>query len=233
MKGPREREQPAEAAGCRPSLKKQAVKDIASGNLLVPNAGGRLQGHGRSTGSRSARPAGSSAAARHAAAGQYGRATGGLPKGSSAPDKGRHGDRSGISIVISGSLMPPPYKRVGRCIYCPATVYSEDDPTRKLGDEHIIPLQIRGTVVLPEASCKACEAITSGLESKIAPLYSPGKYHLGIRGRKSRKERASLPFQDEHGRTQEKIESPAIPVRYLAFNMIFWEFCWAWNLATK
>jgi len=48
--------------------------------------------------------------------------------------------------------MPPPYQPVGRCIYCPATAYAADEPDHKLGDEHIIAAQIRGTLILPEAS---------------------------------------------------------------------------------
>lgn len=62
--------------------------------------------------------------------------------------------------------MSPRYAPVGRCIYCGGTSYSEAHPGRRLGDEHIIPLQLRGTLVLPEASCKACEVITSRLLKK-------------------------------------------------------------------
>lgn len=90
--------------------------------------------------------------------------------------------------------MPPPYAPAGRCIYCGSVVYSEDEPDRKLGEEHIIPLQLRGRLVLPEASCQACERLTTGFETKVTPLYEQGRYHLGITGRKRRKQRDHIPI---------------------------------------
>jgi hypothetical protein len=85
------------------------------------------------------------------------------------------------------------YKPVGRCIYCGETAYSENDLNRKLGEEHIIPLSLGGTLILPEASCQKCEAITSRIETACMPLYNPGRYHLGLRARKSKRERKKLP----------------------------------------
>jgi hypothetical protein len=59
------------------------------------------------------------------------------------------------------------YKPVGTCIYSG----SQDD----LRDEHIIPKALNGDWILPEASCRACEAITSKFEMKVlrGPLWLP------------------------------------------------------------
>ena len=48
---------------------------------------------------------------------------------------------------------------VGVCIYCGRT---ED-----LSDEHIIPLALGGRLVLPEASCSICAALTSAFEGSV------------------------------------------------------------------
>lgn len=48
---------------------------------------------------------------------------------------------------------------VGECIYCGAK--------NELSDEHIIPLALGGNLVLPDASCKKCAAITSRIERSI------------------------------------------------------------------
>src|SRR5271165_2543948 len=57
--------------------------------------------------------------------------------------------------------IPRKYEPIGRCIYCGAKRYTSNDPLAKLGDEHIIPLAFGGNLLLPEASCRACEKITS------------------------------------------------------------------------
>lgn len=48
---------------------------------------------------------------------------------------------------------------VGECIYCGST--------DKLTDEHIVPLALGGRLVLPDASCVVCAAITSAVERKV------------------------------------------------------------------
>jgi hypothetical protein len=75
--------------------------------------------------------------------------------------------------------MPMRYGPIGRCIYCLSDVYSEQEPHRKLGTEHIIAEGIGGELLLPEASCKRCEKITSGIETKcINALFNSGRPHL-------------------------------------------------------
>jgi hypothetical protein len=109
--------------------------------------------------------------------------------------------------------MPPPYDPVGQCIYCGATRYSDTEPDHKLGEEHIIPLAIRGQLVLPEASCQECEAITSGIETRCTALFDPGRYHLGIRGRKWKKEKTRFPLRiglGAHGVKVSKSDHPGV-----------------------
>jgi hypothetical protein len=57
----------------------------------------------------------------------------------------------------AGYVQEPPhlYPPVGRCIYC-------GDPP--IGDEHIVPSGLGGRWILPDASCKKCEGITSAIE---------------------------------------------------------------------
>jgi hypothetical protein len=56
-------------------------------------------------------------------------------------------------------LLTPPkvYPPIGRCIYCGGV---NDDLRR----EHIVPFGLAGNLILPKASCRACEAITGSIE---------------------------------------------------------------------
>lgn len=51
------------------------------------------------------------------------------------------------------------FPSVGYCIYCGST----DD----LRDEHVVPLALDGTLILPDSSCKACADMTSRLELEV------------------------------------------------------------------
>jgi len=75
---------------------------------------------------------------------------------------------------------------IGRCIYCAATQYS-DDPARQLGEEHVVPEGLGGTLALRFAACAHCEAAINIFEQPILKtiLYAPRVY-MGIR-RKRRK----------------------------------------------
>ncbi len=77
-----------------------------------------------------------------------------------------------------------PYEPAGRCIYCPAERYS-DDRDRPFGEEHIVSEGLDGTLILPDASCKRCETITSRAERAVLRhvLHAPRK-QLGIKGKK-------------------------------------------------
>ena len=82
--------------------------------------------------------------------------------------------------------MAKTYAPVGCCIYCGATEWSAQQ-SRKLGDEHIIPEGIGGRLVLPEASCKACEAITSAVELEwLRGAYHTARVQKGLGKKKAR-----------------------------------------------
>lgn len=54
------------------------------------------------------------------------------------------------------------YTPVGHCIYC-----DEDGITSTLRNEHIVPRALGGTLILPKASCKRCEGVTSYIEGAV------------------------------------------------------------------
>jgi hypothetical protein len=73
-----------------------------------------------------------------------------------------------FEVFFSGTLfLMRRYEPIGTCIYCGAV---ED-----LRDEHIIPKALNGGWILPKASCRSCEAITSKFEMKVlrGPLWLP------------------------------------------------------------
>jgi hypothetical protein len=79
---------------------------------------------------------------------------------------------------------------VGRCIYCPT---SEGVFTK----EHIVPEGIGGKMVLPKASCAACQKITSALEQKLlrGSNWRPNRARLQIKGKKKKKREPPAPTE--------------------------------------
>lgn len=78
------------------------------------------------------------------------------------------------------------YEPARRCIYCGI----EESSGEKLADEHIIPLSFEGNFVIPSASCRGCERITSAIEDHcVKALISTARPHLGIRGRQKKKKK--------------------------------------------
>jgi hypothetical protein len=67
-----------------------------------------------------------------------------------------------MAFITLATDPPIVYAPVGRCIYCSA------DGSAGLGDEHIIPYSLNGTQILPQASCRECERITSYLEGFVS-----------------------------------------------------------------
>src|SRR5947209_7136061 len=57
------------------------------------------------------------------------------------------------------------YQPVGRCIYCGST--------ESLGREHIIPLALNGTAVLPKSTCDGCTRITGEFEQDVLRALPP------------------------------------------------------------
>src|SRR5215469_14973766 len=98
---------------------------------------------------------------------------------------------------------PVNYPPVGRCIYCP------DDGSHGLGDEHIIPYALNGTLVLPSASCHACEGVTSYLDGFAArSVYYQVRTSARMRTRTKLPDEfpAILTYEDGH---EERIMVPA------------------------
>lgn len=97
-------------------------------------------------------------------------------------------------------MIPKTYPAVGCCIYCGTLAYSSGEPSKRLGDEHIIPLAFGGSLLLPEASCQRCEAVTSAIETHcIEQMIRDNREHLGLKARRHRKDRKHLPVTVDRG----------------------------------
>jgi hypothetical protein len=108
--------------------------------------------------------------------------------------------------------MPSPYMPVRKCVYCGSTRYSEKEPTRKLGDEHIIPLGFRGVEILRGASCEKHELATSQIENHcVRYLLRFARPHLGLRGRRSKQVPDTGPFSRAPQQRDVKIPTNAHP----------------------
>jgi hypothetical protein len=84
-----------------------------------------------------------------------------------------------IKIPAGGSTIS--FLPANKCIYCGTTEY-EPNSARPLGDEHIIPGGLGAALVLPHASCKAHERVTSGIEAKLfQQLFDPVRKHMSMR----------------------------------------------------
>lgn len=82
------------------------------------------------------------------------------------------------------------YAPFSHCIYCPP----EADIHAHLGDEHIIPLSFGGGRILPRASCRHHENITTRFENNcFKGMMETARHHMGLRGRQKQKNRDRLP----------------------------------------
>lgn len=76
---------------------------------------------------------------------------------------------------------------VGACIYCGAT--------ENLTDEHIIPFGLGGTLILPDASCKACATITGRFEGICQrTILGNLRVKAGLPTRRKKQRPKALPF---------------------------------------
>jgi hypothetical protein len=70
---------------------------------------------------------------------------------------------------------------VNRCIYCGTT-------ERALTDEHIIAYGLSGDLLLPKASCHACNKVTGQIEEKVLRGFTQqARIALGLRSRRPKK----------------------------------------------
>lgn len=83
------------------------------------------------------------------------------------------------------------YPPVGHCIYC-----GGDAPVvGTLSDEHIMPYGLGGNDILPDASCRACAAITSQVEGRLLRgAWWPTRVRLGIQSRSAKRGAARPTF---------------------------------------
>jgi hypothetical protein len=96
------------------------------------------------------------------------------------------------------------YDPVGRCIYCGSTNYAPGS-NRFLGDEHIIAEAISGEMILPEASCRACERSMNRWETGLLKGALLGcKTHLGLQTKRPQQRPKALPLFDP--REERKID---------------------------
>lgn len=106
------------------------------------------------------------------------------------------------------------YQPVRRCIYC-------GQQGGALTTEHIVPRGLHGNLLLPEASCKACEKITTGFEHRVLRGFmEAGRRAMGISSRhKKHKKPAALPITfigaDDQTWTQDLPVSDALRIVHL------------------
>jgi hypothetical protein len=110
---------------------------------------------------------------------------------------------------------------IGCCIYCKSVSYREDGD-RKLGDEHVIPESLGGTLVLEQAACQDCERRINTFEHAILKtvLYAP-RVHLGIRRKRRKRGEESIKLHARIGGKDVDVVLPIKAVPVLLFLMTF------------
>ncbi len=100
------------------------------------------------------------------------------------------------------------YPDVGRCIYC------EEPPT---GEEHIVPRNLGGMLILPVASCTACGSVTGAIEGHIADgFYKPVRRQFSFPRRK--RKQAQAPQSLDLDGQPTLLEDKDFPGLLVAFN---------------
>lgn len=81
---------------------------------------------------------------------------------------------------------------VGRCIYCGAAEY-EPGTGKPLSDEHFVPEGLGSRLLLAEASCRDCAALTMAFENAmLQKLMLAARRKLKIRGKKRKRDKAKF-----------------------------------------
>jgi hypothetical protein len=102
---------------------------------------------------------------------------------------------------------------VDRCIYCGKSADQVD-----LTDEHVIPLSLGGTRVLPKASCKKCAGRTSRVELHVAKgMWDYARVQLGLPSRRP-KERPQFFEMQMPDQTIQQIPIPDLPSTVVSFR---------------
>lgn len=100
-------------------------------------------------------------------------------------DPSANGLASVFNITVGPTQTLPP---VGKCIYCG----NADDLRR----EHIVPYGLGGNLVLPQASCKVCEAITCRIEGFcLREMFGPFRHAAGMQTRRKKERPKDYPVE--------------------------------------
>lgn len=96
------------------------------------------------------------------------------------------------------------FDAVGHCIYC-------DAEHQKLTREHIVPLGLGGTFVLPASSCAACAGITSAFEREVlrGPMWAV-RARLQLKSRRAALAPKSAPLIVVRSGKEELIDLPLV-----------------------
>jgi hypothetical protein len=112
------------------------------------------------------------------------------------------------------------YNSVGYCIYCGSA--------RHLTDEHIIPLGLRGRLVLPNASCSVCSIKTSKVERTcLRTMYGALRlvYGLPTRRKSSRPKALQLKVKRTESSDWEYVAVPQERYPFLITNVLQTHMC--------
>jgi hypothetical protein len=105
---------------------------------------------------------------------------------------------------------------LGYCAYCGATGC-------RLTDEHVVPLSLNGTLVLPRASCDACADVTKRFEQTVArSMYGVLRLKRGFSTRRKRERptHVSAVAVSEAGlETETTVPVSLLPTTYIALEL--------------
>jgi hypothetical protein len=97
------------------------------------------------------------------------------------------------------------YAPVNVCIYCSAERYAPDS-SRFLAAEHILPLGLDGDIVIPRASCRACERTINQFEQPMMRgMLLGSRTLLGLRTRSPKDRPKHLPLFTGNGSTRGRV----------------------------
>lgn len=81
------------------------------------------------------------------------------------------------------------YPGFGRCIYC-----GSDGASDGLRDEHIIPFSLGGNTTIENASCRACERVTTSIDAHLArQVFGQYRIHARVQTRNPKDRPSTLP----------------------------------------
>lgn len=108
--------------------------------------------------------------------------------------------------------MPPPYKSIGRCIYCGKIPKDISELTK----EHIIPHKLNGMFTIPNASCSCCQKIINKFETTcLRGFLLPARLHLKLRISKDSPKTIRLLLERNGVKQYERVGPENFPLIYL------------------